>query len=145
MRSFSDAAGRQWSVEINVNAIKRVRALLPGVDLASPDKGEPPLFVRLCDDAVLLCDVLYCLVKPQADSMAITDEQFGASIGPEGLAAGTDALLGELSDFFRKLGRRELAALITKTREVQQVVIDQREAVLIGMKAEDCLKPVSGN
>jgi hypothetical protein len=59
------------------------------------------------DDPCLLCDILFCLVKPEADAKGITDEDFGRALAGDALGAATDALLGEIADFFPK-GRREI-------------------------------------
>ena len=63
MRTFTDALQRPWVVEITVSTLKRVRALA-GVDLMEAAGGS--LLDRLVADPVLLGDVLYACVKPQA-------------------------------------------------------------------------------
>ena len=55
----------------------------------------------------LLCDILFCLVKPEADAKSISDEDFGRALAGDALGAATDALLQEIADFFPK-GRREI-------------------------------------
>ena len=80
MHSFKDSANRDWIVSLNVDAIKRVKALLQ-IDLTKPTEGDPPLLIRLGIDVILLCDVLYAVCKPDCDQRSITDEQFGQAMG----------------------------------------------------------------
>jgi hypothetical protein len=106
MKTFADNTGRTWAVVVNVTAVKRVRDLLQEnlLEIAEP-AGK--LLERLVEDPCLLCDVLYCLVKPEADSKGVSDEDFGRGLAGDALGAATDALLEEIADFFPK-GRREV-------------------------------------
>ncbi len=119
MRTFTDSAGRTWTVTLTIDAAKRVRSLL-GVNLLELDAGDPPLITRLGTDVILLCDVVFALVKPQADAAAVSDEQFGAALGGDVILAAQTVLYEEMVDFFRKLGRRDLA----KAAQAQKRVID---------------------
>ena len=76
MKVFTDNASRTWSVIITVDSIRRVMKLL-GINITEIDVGDPPLLVRLGTDEMLLCDIIYCLVKPQADELGVSDEDFG--------------------------------------------------------------------
>ena len=75
MKTFSDNAGRTWTVTVNVDGIKRVRSLL-NINLLDVLDDGCKLLADLHDDPVLLVDVLYCLCKPEADRLQVTDEQF---------------------------------------------------------------------
>ena len=61
MKTFTDNAGNTWSLSITVDAVKRVRSLL-NVNLM--DVIEGTLLEKLSADPVLLCDVLFAVVKP---------------------------------------------------------------------------------
>ena len=65
MKTFKDNADRTWTVTVNVDAIKRVRSLL-NIDLMEAVEGK--LIERLIGDPVLLCDVIYCVCKEDADA-----------------------------------------------------------------------------
>jgi len=97
MKTFNDNAGRTWTITINVDAIKRVRGLLQ-VNLLDVIEGK--LIDRLIGDPVLLCDVLYALVKPEAETKQITDEDFGRAMAGDSIDHATTALLEELVSFF---------------------------------------------
>ena len=117
MHAFKDAAGKDWLVEINVGAIKRVRALV-AVDLLALEDGAPPLLTRLGMDVVLLCDVVFALIEPQAKAAGVTDEQFGASLGGEAILHAHAAFYQELTGFFRSLQRPDLVMAIAKQAEM---------------------------
>lgn len=106
LASFTDAGGQRWVVEINVTAIRRVKRALD-FDLLDAI-GSPEQFQRLYLDPFLLCDLLYCLCKSQADELGVTDEQFGTGLAGDALERATDALVAGLASFFPNRRRRDL-------------------------------------
>jgi len=98
MKRFTDARGRDWTVEINVSAIRRVRDLLD-IDLTALDEQDGALIKTLHDDPITLVDVLYVICKPQADRDGITDVQFGEGMAGDAIAHATEALIGEIINF----------------------------------------------
>jgi hypothetical protein len=126
VKTFKDNADRTWTVTVNVDAIKRVRSLL-NIDLMEAVEGK--LIERLIGDPVLLCDVIYCVCKENADAKGITDEEFGRSMAGDAIELATTALLEELVDFFpqgkRQLLRKALAKLET-LQETMLAVVSER-------------------
>jgi len=104
MKTFIDNASNAWIITINVDAIKRVRSLL-NINLLEVVDGK--LLEKLANDPVLLCDIIYAVCKPEADSRHISDEEFGKAMAGDAIAHATTALFEELADFFPS-GRREL-------------------------------------
>jgi hypothetical protein len=96
MKTFTDNAGRTWTIAINVATVRRVRDLL-GVDLLEIVEGK--LIDRLIRDPILLCDVVYAVCKPEADAQNVTAEQFGQAMAGDAIDHATRALLGNLADF----------------------------------------------
>ena len=92
MKTFTDTAGRTWTVCVNVNAIKRVRSLLDVNLLEVLDDGCK-LLAQLHDDPILLVDVLYALCQPQAEAQGVTDIQFGQAMSGDALLQANRALL----------------------------------------------------
>jgi len=123
MKIFTDNQGREWQIAITVDSIRRVRDLLT-VDLCQPFAGDPPLLTRLDTDIVLLCDVIYCLVKPQADERNLTSEQFGASLGGDAIRSAHDGLMEEWEAFFQSLRRAEMAKAIQKQAQIVKTMVD---------------------
>lgn len=113
MKEFKDSNGKSWKIELNIAAVKRVRDLL-SLNLLEPESGEPPLLTRLGSDIILLCDVIFVLVKPQADADQIDSEAFGALLGGAVILAAQEAFYQELIDFFRMSGRPDRIRMIEK-------------------------------
>jgi len=124
MQTFTDNAGRQWQVEVNVAALKRVRGLVR-VDLMQPIEGTGGLLERLVRDPVLLCDVVYALCKPEADARSISDEDFGRAMAGDAIEHATAALLEELVAFCPSpRDRANLGRVLQATREVMDKARD---------------------
>jgi len=107
MRTFKDSQGRGWDLAINVDAVKRVRSLLD-IDLLSITDDKGKLLERIADDEVLMVDLVYVILKPQADARNVTDEDFGRAMAGDAIDAAYAAFLEELAGFFRNPQRREL-------------------------------------
>lgn len=109
MKTFKDNADRIWTVEINVDAIKRVRDLVD-LDLLAAAAGGGAVIQKLAGDPILLCDVVYVLCKPQAEKLSVSDEEFGRAMAGDAIAEATEAVLEELVRFFPKGQQRDLLA-----------------------------------
>jgi len=128
MRAFKDNQGRQWSVEINVTAIKRVRGLT-GEDLMQVIEGT--LIEKLIRDPVLLCDVVYAICKPEADSRGVSDEEFGKAMAGDAIEAARTAVLEELVGFCPSpRDRANLGRVLQATRKVMDRARDLVEKKL---------------
>jgi len=113
MQTFTDNAGRQWQVEVNVAALKQ------------PIEGTGGLLERLVRDPVLLCDVVYALCKPEADARSISDEDFGRAMAGDAIEHATAALLEELVAFCPSpRDRANLGRVLQATREVMDKARD---------------------
>jgi hypothetical protein len=53
MKTFNDAAGRTWTISLNLGTAIAVKDAL-GIDLLQPEQGDPPLLTRLGTDELLL-------------------------------------------------------------------------------------------
>lgn len=132
MQTFKDNTGRQWTIEINVSALKRVRGLT-GTDLMQVMEGTGGLIEKLIRDPVLLCDVVYALCKPQADAAtpAVSDEEFGRAMAGDAIEAATTAVLEELVSFCPSpRDRANLGRVLAATRKVMDRARDLVEKKL---------------
>lgn len=128
MKTFKDSQGREWTVAINVDAIKRVRSLL-NVDLLEVTDGK--LLERIASDEVLMVDLVYVLVKPEADAKGVTDEDFGRSMAGDAIDAAYAAFLEELTGFFRNPARRALLKkALAKLDQLEAKVLERAEKKL---------------
>ena len=135
MRTFTDSAGRTWTLSLTLDAAKRVRSLLD-VNLLDLESGEPPLLTRLGTDVILLCDVVFAIVKPQADTAGVSDEEFGAALGGDVILAAQTAFYEELVDFFRQLGRSDLARAVDAQRRMIELTVKGIETRIEGLDIE---------
>ena len=120
MKTFSDGKN-QFAIEITAGAIKRVLAET-GINLTlphDPDADGQTLAERLAFDLMALVDVIWSLVRPQAESMSIDVEQFCQSMKPELLLAAGEAFHGEWNDFFLKMGLPVQAKIIQQAKELR--------------------------
>lgn len=131
MKTFVDNAGRTWTVAINVDAVKRVRDLAH-VNLLEVIEGK--LLEKLIGDPVLLCDVIYSVCKPEADTKSITDVDFGRAMGGDAIDGATTALLEELVDFFPQGRRRVLSKALEKLRKFETAAL---EAVQVRLESPE--------
>lgn len=99
MASFKDCNGRLWEVAVNVQAFRRVKSLI-GYDLSELVGDRMAGLLSLAGDPIKLVDILYCVCKPQADSLGITDEHFGEAMAGDAVYAATQAFVEEYINFF---------------------------------------------
>lgn len=136
-RSFTDTAGRDWHVAINVAAVKAVRDEAD-VDLLSVGEGD--LLARLSTDAVLLAAVLFVVCRRQADDRGVTAEDFGRALAGDVIADATEAFLRELAAFFPHRRRLLLEAALDKAAEVDGLVVDHAAAGLADPKLIEAIR-----
>jgi len=142
MRTFNDNTGRTWTVNVNIDAIKRVKSLLE-VDLLAAVDGK--LLERLVSDPVLLCDIIYCICKPEADAKEISDEDFGRSMAGDAIDAATTALLEELVDFFPSSRRAVLAKALAKLRKLEAMALEVAEQKLDSPELDEQMRKILGD
>ena len=121
MKTFTDNAARAWTIQVNVDALKRVKSLLDGVDLMEAVDGK--LLQRMLDEPILLCDIIYALCKPQADAAGVTDEDFGRAMAGDAIDNATQALLEELVDFFPQRRRALLTKVLDKLKKLDSLAL----------------------
>lgn len=143
MKTFTDNAGRTWTLAINVDAVKRVRGLLD-VDLLEVVEGK--LIDRLIRDPVLLCDVVYVVCKPEADAQNVTDEDFGRAMAGDAIEGATKALLEELVGFSPSpRDRAILGQVLDKARAAMEKARDLVEAKLASGAVEKAVEQALAN
>ncbi len=137
MKTFRDAAGREWTIAVNVGAIKRVMKApieylgepvkVNLLELVDPDGA---LLKKVVAYPPLVCDIAYALCKPQCDEKNVTDEEFGRAMAGDVLEEVLDLLLEETVDFFPKARRAVLQKVLTKSRTFARRAQELTEARL---------------
>ena len=107
--------------------MKRVRELLD-VDLMGILRNEK-LLKDLASDDILMVDVVFALLKPQADTDKVTDVMFGEAMAGEAIGDAYAALLEELTNFSRNPNTRKvLGKIFKKVQEVEDTLLAAAEA-----------------
>jgi len=129
MRILADANGKEWSVDLNTFVLQRLRNELK-IDLMTI--FETDLLKRLMDDIVLAVEVLYWVVKPQADRDNIGPEAF--AIAMKGRYAQVHTVLAEeVHDFFSSQDRAKAAILrmaMTSMRTMREKTADKADELV---------------
>lgn len=97
MKTFTDAKGREWSIELSIAVADRVKEAT-GVDFLAVWKGQLACLEQL-EDPVTLYRTLFCLCEAQAKERQLSAEQFGEGLAGDPVSAAVAALLKELVDF----------------------------------------------
>jgi len=119
MKTFTDTAGRTWTITLNLGTAMTVKDKL-GIDLLQPEVGDPPLLTRLGTDELLLGEVICCLLGSQLEAHKVTDADVRAGFDGATLLAAQKAFYEELVDFFRSRGRADRARAV----ETQAAMIE---------------------
>jgi hypothetical protein len=120
-----------------VDAIRRVRSVL-NINLLEAIEGK--LLERLITDPVLLCDILFVVIQPQAITHGISDEDFGRSLGGDVLDVATTALLEELVDFFPSAKRTVFRKALAKLKQLETLAIETATQRLESPELEERMK-----
>ena len=119
VKTFTDAAGRTWTIALNLGTAMAVKAKL-GIDLLQPeaprngDPNGPPLLTLLGTDEMLLGEVLCALLESQFEAHQVTDADVQAAFDGNTLLAAQKAFYEEMIDFFRSRGRTDRAKAVAK-------------------------------
>ncbi len=112
---FTDKNGREWSCEITVATVRRVRA---GADVDLLEALEGDLVYKLGVDIERFVQVLWCIVEPQAAAADVTPESFADGLAGDHLGNALDAFYEGLRSFFSRPDQRALIGqVIEKTRQ----------------------------
>ena len=122
MKTFRDALGREWSLTINVAALKRVNDAL-GLDLTQIVDPDSDVVKKLTGDMFLLFECLCTLLQPQLEQHSVSPEAFGESLDEESTEKAATALFEAIIDFFREDRRMLLKRAFSKV----QTAVHSRE------------------
>jgi len=141
MSRFTDTAGRDWIVAVNVFSIKRVRVALE-IDLTQVyDADGTDILTRLANDPVALVDVLYVLCRDQAVERDLSDEDFARAVAGDVIDQATGAFVEAMIHFFPHRQSRPLAAIwarVTRGDErVAEALLDRVEGGSLDRLVDD--------
>ena len=139
MRTFTDTAGRTWTIQLNLGTAKRVRDTL-NVDLLQPEQGDPPLLTRIGTDELLLGEVICCLLADQFEARKVTDADIRNSFDGATLLAAQKAFYEEIEDFFRQRGRLDRARMVATQKQVIEAAIKAVDQKLSAVDVEKAVQ-----
>ena len=127
MKCFNDAAGRTWTIALNLGTAMAVKSKL-GIDLLRPEDGDPPLLTQLGTDEMLLGEVLCALLESQFEKHNVTETDVRMAFDGTTLLAAQKAFYEELVDFFQSRGRTDRARAVA----AQMQLIDKATVAIEG-------------
>ena len=140
MKTFNDAKGQPWLLDITVSALRRIKAIasIDLADFSAIASGE--ILKRLAADPVLLADVLYAALMPEVERRGMAKDDFCDLVHGDAIEDATRALLESLADFFPKAQGAVLRTILDiASRENKKVMEDVAEnlAALSGTQSTD--------
>lgn len=124
MSKFTDEAKNEWHLSVTVGTLRRVRERTK-VDLMEIADPKASLVARLSSSPELLVDVIFAVIKPQADELGVSATEFDELVAGDSVAAATDALIEAVVDFFpHARGRGNLRAIYQKSRAAVDALAD---------------------
>ena len=132
MKTFTDTTNRTWTISLTLGTAMTVKDKL-GIDLLSPEEGDPPLLTRLGTDEMFLGQVLLALLEPQFEAHKVTAEQVRNSFDGQTLLAAQKAFYEELVDFFRNRGRADRSKAVATQMKIIEAATAAIEAKIDGM------------
>jgi hypothetical protein len=126
MATFKDNKGREWVIQLDAPTITLVRQEFDGFDLANLDGS---VYLKLTEDVVFLVDVLWVLVRDQAQALSpsVSDVDFGRALGGDSIDNAVNALLEAISNF---IPQRKRVLLTAAVREQEKLHEETTERVL---------------
>ena len=139
MKTFTDAAGRTWTIALNLGTAMKVKAKLD-IDLLQPEAGDPPLLTRLGTDEMLLGEVLCAMLEGQFETHKVSEEDVRAAFDGQTLLAAQKAFYEELIDFFRSRGRNDRAKAVAKQMAMIEAAVTAVETRIDALDIDQAIR-----
>jgi len=126
MPVFKDSKDREWIVTINLGTCRRTKSAT-GFDFLASDENSNPL-LKLASDYLLLADVLWTIVEPQATNLKVSVEDFIESLSGDCIENAVNAIAEAYVNFTPNPQRRELLLkLWTKIKSIEKTMLERAE------------------
>ncbi len=139
MKTFTDAAGRTWTLSLTLGTAMAVKAKLD-IDLLQPESGDPPLLTRLGTDEMLLGEVLCAMLEKQFETHKVTADDVRAAFDGQTLLAAQQAFYEELISFFRFRGRNDRAKAVAKQMAMIAAAVTAVETRLDALNIDETIR-----
>ena len=139
MKTFTDAAGRTWTLALTLGTAMKVKAKLD-IDLLQPEAGDPPLLTRLGTDEMLLGEVLCAMLEGQFETHKVTDDDVRAAFDGNTLLGAQKAFYEELIGFFQSRGRNDRAKAVAKQMAMIEAAVTAIETRIDGIDIDETIR-----
>lgn len=128
--TFKDGKDCDWTIAINIGALKALKA--SDINLAIPmlprKAGVLPIWQEVMQDDALLADVLWILLKGQAETNGVKSQAaFDAALDTATIAAAREALAESLVDFSQPGNRAFVLETVRDIKELPDKMAKMRE------------------
>jgi hypothetical protein len=113
MSKFTDSAGREWTLDINLDSVETVKSELQGLSLYELLNDHARPLGELIANLPLLAHVCYILADVAASG--VDQRSFAKALKGDTLNAMLNAFLEELTDFFHEPAQRAAMQEFLKT------------------------------
>lgn len=127
MRTFLDATGREWHIELNIASLRKLRASAATVEtLKNVDLLDYAGVLLSLSDPFFAADLLFETVREEADERGISAEDFGASLRGVFLFDAIAEWTAEYLDFFPEPTAKEKAQkLVEKGAKTRELLLEK--------------------
>lgn len=143
-QQYTDNEGRTWSLQIDVGALRRIRA---DTGLKAAAFSNKASYEKLAEDPELFVDVLWAIVRPEATRAGVTPEQFAHGLLGDVIDQAGLAFCEALIDFFptrkAKVFRRAQTHFRNTMETMEQKALDAAEKDIERLEKEFASKTSS--
>ena len=121
LHQFKDAAGRIWSLKVNVGNYTTIRDDY-GVDITNITEGKTSWMSTLADDMTTFVGILVELTNKERTSRELSLEEFIEGLEGDVLVEATDAVLQAAVNFLPAHHRLAFMKVLEKIRQGQKMM-----------------------
>ena len=127
MRTFADAQGREWTLDLNIASLRKLRARAATVEtLKNVDLLDYAGVLLSLSDPFFSADLLFETLREDADERGISAEDFGASLRGVFLFDAIAEWTAEYLDFFPEPTAKEKAQrLVEKGAKTRELLLEK--------------------
>jgi len=144
MHAFKDAKGREWELRLTLGLAMRIKDKL-GVDLLTPEAGDPPLMTRFGTDEIFLGEILCEMLIDQVEKNEATVQDLADSFDGETLLRAQIAFYEELADFFQARGRNDRATALRAQHTLIRKAISRVEKELTDERIQEMADAIAAD
>ncbi len=125
MPSFKDQDARDWELPLDALAILKIREDCDPRFMLGDESEEDNTCLRLEDDPILLCRVLYLLCDKQRADRSVSEADFYLKVLGDGdtIQAAGEAMVATIINFIQPRKRKWIEAVVAKQKAVEDLVI----------------------